>query len=375
MKEISSEIQRIWQTVKDVEIPFEISKSTLFSELERRTIITLREALIAKPPRIGYLDPTSEWSIWQMCKRIRKIPPIPTSEIKVDAANKYRPLFDNEMRKLLDREMRLLVTYRVLSEIEPESIFEIEKTVKDMNHKTTRINQIELELKRLEDDINLTRRKEEILYTDQFHCPVEFFPWSSVYRAICPSHLRHIPISSWKDTVEKGTERINVSYEGDLRFPVISFDANLLVSCRGKVDFYAKGLDIPAVKVQLERNLRWRDILVEERGKLLETPKSKKQEIEERKSDLFTIARACGQVASMMNNTWEEQMKEYQKLVMGLWNTSAGRPTGIRQVDEFLVAFEEYLRAKDNRKRRAMTIEDISKLASYARAWLESNGL
>jgi hypothetical protein len=379
MQEIRGEIQKLWKTVEDVEISSKESELTILSETEMNTIIAIREALNAEPPRIDYLDPTSEWSVWQMRKQITRILPIPTSEIKFDTANRHRPLFDNEMRKLLDQETKLLVTYRMLSAIEGESIFEIEtkdETIKDLNRKTARINEIELELQELEDEINLTQQKEEILYTDKFKVAVQFFQWWPVYRTTYPSHLKHIPISSWKDTVERGRKRIDVSYEGDSKFPVISFQADLFAECRGKVDFYAKGLDVPATKAQFERCLRWRDILVEERDNLVETSRSQKQEVEERRSNLFTIARAYKQVLSMMNNTRGEQMKNYEKLLIRLWNSSVDCQTGIREVDDFLLVVKEYRRImQQNLKPGQLTIGDISKLASYARGWLERDDL
>jgi energy-coupling factor transporter ATP-binding protein EcfA2 len=379
MQEIRGEIERIWKAVEDVEIPSEESESTSLGKAEMRTIIAIREALNAEPPRIGYLDPTSEWSIQHMRKEITGILAIPNSEIKFDTVNRYRPLFDNEMRKLLDRETRLLVTYKVLSEIEGDSIFDITKTnetIKDLDREKERINEIGLELQRLQDEINSTQQKEEILYTDKFNVPVQFFHWWPVYQATYLSQLRLIPISSWKDTVERGTKRINVTYEGDSEFPVISFQAEFFVPCRGKVEFYAKSLDIPARKAEFRRNLRWCDILVQERDNLIGTTKTQQQEVDERRLDLFTIARAHKQVSSMMNNTRGELMNKYKKLVIRLWNPSAGRPTRISQVDEFLFALEEYHRSlEDNLKPGSLTIGNISKLVSYARAWLETDVL
>jgi hypothetical protein len=379
MQEIKGEIERVWNAVKDLEFPNKKSESTLLEEAEMRTIIAIREALNATPPRIGYLDPTSEWSIWHALTQIKGILPIPTSEINFDTANQHRPLFDNEFRKLLDRETRLLVTYRVLSAIKHASIFEIEKmdeTIDDLNRKIARIYEIGLDLEELQDDINFAQQKEEIIYTDKFKVPPTLLRCWPVYRATYPAHLKHIPISSWSDTVEKGTKRIKVSYEGDSKFPVISFQAHLFAGCKGKVVYYVKSLDLPATKVQLERQIRWRDILIEERRGLLETSKGQKQKVEERRSDLFTIAHAHRQVSSMMNHTREGQIKEYKKLVIRLWNTSGDGQTGIRQIDNFLLEFKEYRRStKYNREPGSLTIGDISRLASYARAWLERDDL
>jgi hypothetical protein len=278
-------------------------------------------------------------------------------------------LFDDSLRKLLDRETLLLVTHQVFSEIEPESIFEMETT-----GETARINEIGLKVEALDDDINSTRQKEEIVYTERFYISVELFRWWPEHRVTYPPHLRQIPISSWKDVTERGTRRIGVYGEGQPEFPVIVFQADLWIPCRGKVDFYAKSSDIPATKSQLERQERWRYILVRERESLIEISRGQKQEVEERKANLFIIARAHKQVPSMMNSTRRGQINEYEQLVIRLWSSSASRPSGIRQVDDFLFALREYRRfAEDNLKLRPLTIGDISRLASYARAWLARN--
>jgi hypothetical protein len=284
-------------------------------------------------------------------------------------------LFDDELRKLLDRETLFLVTYRMLSEIEPESILEFEntdETMAEVNHTRSRINEIELELQGLKDHFNLSREKEEILYTERFDIPPTLFSWWPVHKVTCPSHLRHIPISSWKDVVERGTQRTNVYYQGRSKFPVLEFQADLWSPCRGKVEFYAKSTDIPAMKAQLEREQRWHDILVQEHDNLVEQSKGKIQEVEERTADLFAIARAQEQVLSLMNKTRRAQLDEYEKLVILLWNPSISRPTEVRQVDDFLIGLREYRRFEEaNRKPRPVTIGDISRLASYVRAWME----
>jgi hypothetical protein len=197
----------------------------------------------------------------------------------------------------------LLVTYRRLLEIESESVFEVEKTdetIKDLNHRAARIQEIEAELRVLDEDINLTGQKEEIVYTE--------------------------------------------------------------------------GKDIPAMKAELERQERLRDILVQDRASLIETSKRQKQELEERRAGLVAIANAQEQILLAMNETRKEQLNEYEKLVIRLLGHAVSRPTGILQVDDFLLALREYRQFQEaNLKPRPLTIGDISRLASYARACLERN--
>jgi hypothetical protein len=137
-------LQHRWEiNIPNSAVPFFGGKRELG---RNRAINAIHEALNAEPHRIGYLDPTSEWSIRHISRQITGIHSIPISKMKLSQENKPRPMFDNDLRKLLDQEILNLVTYRMLQEIESEQMFEVEKineTIKDLNHKAVRIQEIE----------------------------------------------------------------------------------------------------------------------------------------------------------------------------------------------------------------------------------------
>jgi hypothetical protein len=83
-----------------------------------------------------------------MSRQITRIPSIPISKIIFDAETRHRSLSDNDLRRFLDRKTMSLVTYWVLTEIESESIFEVEKT------DPTRIKEIGRKIPALESDLN-----------------------------------------------------------------------------------------------------------------------------------------------------------------------------------------------------------------------------
>jgi hypothetical protein len=67
-------------------------------------------------------------------------------------------------------------------------------------------------------------------------------------------------------------------------------------------------------------------------------------------------------MSSTIIETRREQVNEYEKLVIRLWNSSASRPTDGRQIDDFLLAIREYRRFEENHpKPRLLTLGDISR--------------
>jgi GTPase SAR1 family protein len=369
MQDLKGQIERIWRVVTNVK-----DEERLLDEAEITTLDAIHRALNAEPPRIGYLDPTSRWSAQHAAEKIKGMSAIPISEIKLGTENRHRPLFDNNLWQTLARETLLLVTHRVLSEIRPELISDTNKKndlVSDLNHISTRIQDTDRAIQKLDRKINSTRTNSEIIWTDRFDLRSWFF-LRREYRATYHSDLKHIPISYWKDTVALGTRRIDVYYQGNPMLPVIQYRSDRGVPCKGKVDFYVRSIDIPAVKEQLEEQEQWRGFLVRERERLTRQLKGQAQEIEERKADLTTIARAQADVSLVMTSTRREQIDEYEELVIRLWSPLASRPAGIHQVDQFLLALRDYRRfEKEYVNPRYHTVGALPRVLNYALAWLE----
>jgi hypothetical protein len=375
MEDIMDTIQRIWEDANG-ENDDENSEPTSARKAEMLTVAAMYEAKNAKPRRIGYVDPMSSWSVKNALEEIKGMRSIPISEIKLGKENRHRPLFDDNLLQVLIRETVVLEKYRMFVEIEPESIFEIEnskETIKDLNDQKARIEEIKSELQTLQKDIDSARQGEDVLVTLSFDVPVGLFRWCPKLRLICPFNLKSIPISRWKPHLEIGTNLIDESRD-DSGFPVLVFKSDLWTRCKGKVDYYAKSTDIPRMKANIEKDERRCDFLRRELNSLFQKSTSQTERLDERKKNLLIIDRAQKQILSAMNSTRREQMNEYGKLVMRLWNPSPDNPTGIRQVDDFLSALQEYRRfERGDMKPRPLTIGDISKLVSNAQEWLERN--
>jgi hypothetical protein len=212
-----------------------------------------------------------------------------------------------------------------------------------------------------------------------------FYPWK----------LRDIPVSSWTHHLADGTRLVNYynryAYDSDIyevdqdssnslciretsKIGYIEFEATAMTNCEGRVDFYARREDIPAMRERLQNQKRLISILVKEHTTLTEESKDITKELENRRKNLGLISRARTQILLTFDDAQREKVNQCDKLVELLWKPQAAIPTGVCQVDDFLTALKEYRRLEANNPRpRPIQLGDVSKLASVLQAWLRLN--
>jgi hypothetical protein len=123
LQEIRMELENAWNGVKDIKPPARKSEPILIRAAQKTTIAAMREASLAQPCRIGYLDPTSEWSIEQSVDQIKRVPPIPVSNMRFGRDNRHRPIFETGLRMRLQRELTFFLKYLRLRLADIPSIF------------------------------------------------------------------------------------------------------------------------------------------------------------------------------------------------------------------------------------------------------------
>jgi hypothetical protein len=237
LEEMRIDIESAWDNVKDTEVPTDESEPAIIKIFQKSTIIAIREAFNSE--RVGYIDPTSQWSIQQICDRIPQISPIPVLRMKFGLENQYRSIFEDDLRKLCQRETRFMFTYMLLKPIDPESILDVldfDDTQEYLEQRRVRINSIEDEVQTMQNHIDSVSSQIQIVYTKSFCASWNFWHWFRTYTVVYPSELRHIPVLFWTKDLERATYLCGVDHSDNP--PILRFAAEIWKNCEGRVFYH-----------------------------------------------------------------------------------------------------------------------------------------
>jgi hypothetical protein len=222
------------------------------TQVQAIAINSLAKARASTPSRIGYIDPTSTWSVNQVMTQIMGVPPINVDRLKFREASEHRAIFDKYIEQLLVPETRLLAFYPFFASYNVNSI--ISCTLSSVgvadNLTTVDMSMIERERSRLQREIDGMTGKPVLRYHDRIRWSPSLFRWRWTHYTRYPSWKWDIPYRRYEWDLARGN-LIGVDNDHTLQI-CLKFRSNWFEACEADVRFWINSEDVPSTKLMID---------------------------------------------------------------------------------------------------------------------------
>jgi hypothetical protein len=327
--------------------------------------------------RVGYIDPTSNWSIRDLRKQLAALPPIPLSKMYVGIENPdllvFKDFFETDV---LPQETSLLKYYmklacynrcsidhpQLVADVKSGKIAQV-KSVEEMAARKNRIQKAKQDLNKKIKDIEGVECE---LWRDDFCEPYGIFLWWRYHRTELPSQYRTICYRKVVENLGPATSRERVIREVAPSFEVI-YVSKAGYNCRGTVQLMIQKQDRPGDAQAIQRYQNE----IEDLNAELAGLESDSNTIGQMLDGINAIAQAHDDITAKFDARKQVNFHNtLETIIINLRNWDGTNPVGAAAVDDFCLLLYKF-RQRKSRGLLSMRFSGakIRGLAPKARIW------